>query len=136
MLAPMLLARRYLSGEAGPRLVLRTLAVAGLEAQVVYSHGCFVDVLAPDGAKGGAAAYVARSLGIAWEHVVGAGNSGNDADLLRRTSRGIAVGNCDADLKRLAPSSTVYFAHAGHGAGLVEGLGYWLGRSSQSAKTG
>ena len=30
MLAPMLLARRYLSGEDGPRLVLRTLAVAGL----------------------------------------------------------------------------------------------------------
>lgn len=30
MLAPMLLARRYLSGEDGPRLVLRMLAIAGL----------------------------------------------------------------------------------------------------------
>jgi len=124
------------SGPGIVPFVRRLLAEAGLAAQVVYSHGRFVDVLAPGGAKGGAAEYVARRLGIPSVNVVGAGNSGNDADLLCRTAFGIAVANCDADLRALAPPSTVYFADAEYAAGLIEGMRYWLGRVSPAANTG
>ncbi len=125
--------------DAGPVVVpwiRQRLAEARLVAEVVYSHGRFLDVLAPGGAKGGAADYVARRLGIPAESVIGAGNSGNDADLLRRTARGIAVSNCDADLHALAPLPTVYFAQAQYAAGLVEGMRYWHGGTSSAVKTG
>ncbi|GAB3677890.1 HAD family hydrolase [Salinisphaera aquimarina] len=125
--------------DAGPNvvpLVREQLARAQLIAQVVYSHDHFIDVLAPGGAKGGAAEHVARCLEIPAARVVGAGNSGNDLDLLRRTAYGIAVANRDTDLQALAPLPSVYFSRAPHAAGLVEGMCYWQGGASPSVKTG
>jgi len=117
-------------------LVTQHLAKAGLAAQVVYSHSRFVDVLAPGGAKGGAAEHVARQLGIPPAYVVGAGNSGNDMDLLCLAGHGIAVGNCDDDLRNFASTAKVYFAQAHYAGGLIEGMHYWLGRGTLAVKTG
>lgn len=104
----------------------RRLVQAGLDAEVIDSHGCYIDVVAPGANKNDAARYVARRLNLSTDTILAAGNAGNDVDLLLGAAGGIAVGNCDADIRALRASSRLYFATGEYASGVVEGLTYWL----------
>ena len=74
---------------------------AGLAASVIFSHHEFLDVL-PDGAsKGNAMHYLARRWGLAMDRILVAGDSGNDADMLRGGAQAVVVANHSSELRQL-----------------------------------
>lgn len=114
---------------AGVGDIEQALHDAGLAARIVYSAGRYLDVLPERSGKGSAVAYVADRLGVAPQHVVVAGDSGNDLDMMRPELgfRAVAVGNASPELSaHRAPR--LYHATEHHAAGIREGLVHhgWL----------
>lgn len=111
-------------GEADYHRFLDGLAKRGLRAKVVFSNRIKLDVVPEAAGKGRAIRYLAGRLDVADDHVVVAGDSGNDIDMFVAPFRGIVVGNADADLRALR-GDTIYFAGGYHAAGVLEGLRHW-----------
>jgi hydroxymethylpyrimidine pyrophosphatase-like HAD family hydrolase len=75
--------------------------------------------------KAHAAAHVLRTLGFAREECVAAGDSNNDAAMLRSGIAFVLVANASGDLVRAAeaaPQPHHYRACASHADGCVEGI--------------
>ena len=105
--------------------VRERLQEAGLRAAVIYSHGRFLDVLAHRASKGQAVRYLSYKWGVPPERIAVAGDSGNDAEMLRGPFRAIVVGNHDPELEELRGRRGVYFAERALAAGVLEGLRHW-----------
>ncbi len=122
----------YLEDDADARLgeLRRRLDERGLAAKVVYSAGRFLDLLPARSGKGEAIRYLAEEVGIASDHVITAGDTGNDLDMMRPELgfRAIAVGNASEELAA-READNLYHAAAYHAAGIREGLEHygWLG---------
>jgi len=100
----------------------------GLDACVVFSHGRYLDLLPPRGCKGSAAAYLASTLGAPLATARAAGNSGNDASLLRTVGQPIVVANHGGELRSLCRGSGVFVATRPAGRGVVEGIEHYRAR--------
>lgn len=101
---------------------------AGIHSSVIYSSDRDVDFL-PEGLnKGTAAAFVARKLGFDQDHVIVAGNSGNDAKLFEHDFYGIIVSNAHEVLKRYAALPLVYLSPDARADGVRDGLQHWIGK--------
>lgn len=93
---------------------------------LVFSHGAYVDVLPHRASKGKAVRYLATKWGIPLRNIATAGDSGNDADMLRGETAGIVVGNHSPELEPLRKGATrVYFARAHFAGGIIEGLRHY-----------
>ena len=102
---------------------LRTaLAEAGIAANVIASHGRFVDILPANAGKAAAMRHVAATLGVNGADVYAAGDSGNDADMLEACANAIVVSNYAPEIARLSKRPEVYLARGSHANGAVEGL--------------
>lgn len=113
-------------GEAPPVSAIRaTLKEAGLAATVVLSHGAYLDVLPARASKGKAVAHLAHRWGLTRERILVAGDSGNDADMLRLGGLGVVVGNHQPELEKIARRPNVYMAEGHHAWGVVEGIRHW-----------
>ncbi len=102
--------------------VRRLLKQNRLSAQVIYSHDAYLDLLPYRASKGEAVRYLALRWGLQLERVLGAGDSGNDAEMFRIGARGVVVGNHSRELEALRGTPNVYFANADHADGVVEGM--------------
>ena len=100
----------------------RLLTRAGLAANVVHSHGRFIDVLAPHAGKAAAVETYAGSRGLGLDDCVAAGDSGNDRDMLERCGAAIVVGNALPELLTLEPRNGLIRTHDHYAAGVLEGL--------------
>ena len=110
-------------GRAGEAEAIRaTLAQAGLPARVIFSHGRFIDVLAPRAGKAAALAFYMREQGLSLRHAIACGDSGNDRDMLEAAGRAIVVGNADADLADLPTRPGLIRTTAYSASGIMEGL--------------
>jgi sucrose-phosphate synthase len=69
--------------------------------------------------------YVSWRFGIDMSHVLTAGDSGNDIDMLRGLSRGIVVGNYSKEVGVLKKSKDVYFSAQTNAAGILDGLKHY-----------
>jgi len=104
---------------------------AGVDTNVIYSSNRDLDFL-PDGVnKGTAAAFLARELGFDRDHVMVAGNSGNDAKLFEHGFYGVIVANAHEELKQFADERRVYLSSHSHADGVRDGLQYWMPRLSK-----
>ncbi len=114
----------YLDSDEIPKLgaLRRLLRRSGLHANLVYSHGRFLDVLPIRCSKGMALRWVAQRWGIDLANIVVAGDSGNDRDLLTGATPAVVVGNHAEEIADLAETPLVYFAQAPHAGGILEGL--------------
>ena len=63
--------------------------------------------------------------GFSPEHVLVAGDSGNDAGMLLGKTLGVVVGNYSSELEFLRKRPRIYFAEASHAAGILEGIHYY-----------
>lgn len=109
----------------GVRGVRRLLKGRGLAATVIFSHGEFLDLLPGRASKGRAVAFLARRWGLGLgDRMLVAGDSGNDADMLRSGALGVVVGNHSSELRSLRGRDAVYFAAASHARGILEGIGH------------
>ena len=98
------------------------LMAAGIGAQVIYSHGRYLDILPHRVSKGHAIVHVAQKLNIPMAEVFGAGDSGNDMQMLQMVGRPIVVANHTDELISLRNHGGAYFSTASHAGGVLEGV--------------
>lgn len=105
--------------------IKKTLREAGLRAKVVMSLGTFLDIIPVRGGSDLSVRHVLWKWGFAPEHVLVAGDSGNDAGMLLGRTLGVVVANHSKELNRLKKRPRIYFAQAPHAAGILEGINYY-----------
>jgi sucrose-phosphate synthase len=98
---------------------------AKLRCQVIYSHGQFLDILPYRASKGRAIKYLKYKWNISPENVMVAGDSGNDADMLRGRTCGLVVGNHSKELEDLKGQRRIFFSEKEYAGGIIDGLIYY-----------
>ncbi len=96
-----------------------------LRCQVIYSHNQFLDILPYRASKGKAVNYLRYKYEFLPRHVMVAGDSGNDADMLEGNTRGLIVGNHSEELAFLKDAPRIYFSTGEYAAGIIEGLHHY-----------
>lgn len=100
-------------------------------AEVVFSHGKYLDILPVGGSKGGAVAWVARTAGVTTCEVVAVGDSGNDASMLHAVGMPAMVANADEDLVEACGSlEHVYCSPRAYGLGVIDAYHHFGGVSA------
>ncbi len=93
---------------------------------VIHSFGQFLDIVPIRANKGQALRYVAHRLGIPLEHILVAGGSGADEDMMRGNTLAVVVANRHhEELSQLAENGNIYFAHQAHALGILEAVEYY-----------
>lgn len=99
------------------------LSAAGLDVTVVYSSDRDLDVLPKHADKGKALAWLADRLGVAFEDIVVAGDTGNDSAMfLLPRVHGIVMPGATPELRSAVADRAVFFARAPMADGVTEGL--------------
>lgn len=110
---------------AGAKSLRTRLRKNGLHANVIYSHGQYLDLLPLRASKGFAVRYFADKWGIPLEKILVAGDSGNDLDMMVGRTMGVVVGNHEPELEKLRNLESVYFANGEHAKGILEAIKYF-----------
>ena len=105
--------------------IKRMLRKQDLHAEVIISHDFYVDILPVRASKGAALRFVADKWGIPVEHILAAGDSGNDEDMLAGETLGVVVGNHSPELEVLRGRERIYFAEGEYAAGILEAMNYY-----------
>ena len=93
---------------------------------VIFSFGQFLDVLPIRASKGLALRYMAATWGIPLDHILVAGGSGADLDMMRGNTLAVVVGNRHhEELSQLEDIERIYFAEAEGAAGILEALAHY-----------
>lgn len=109
----------------GVPAIRRALRRRGVHVNVIYSHQAYIDILPIRASKGLAVRFVADRWGLSMDHVLVAGDSGNDEEMLIGHSLGVVVGNHSPELEHLKGRKRVYFARDAHAAGVLEGIEHY-----------
>ena len=118
---------RWPPGEGYQYRLYHCLGQAGIEAEVIYSHGSFVDILPLGVHKGAAVKRVSKQLfDCRRPRLVAAGDRMNDQMMLAIADIAILPGNAHNELKQWAaqalPPERLYIARRHVAAGVLEGL--------------
>ncbi|MEW6677212.1 MAG: HAD-IIB family hydrolase [Pseudomonadota bacterium] len=108
-----------------PQDIHARLRARGLHARLIYSHQAYLDVLPVRASKGHAVRYLAYKWGLPLGAFLVAGDSGNDEEMLLGDTLGVVVGNHSPELAPLRGLERIYFARAGHAAGILEGMAHY-----------
>jgi len=103
----------------------KTLDDIGIAHVVCYSSSVDLDVIPARAGKGKAVDYVRKKLGIDKKHVLAAGDSGNDRELLSMGFMGVVVANHKSELKVEKLPPDVYWAKLNYAAGVIEGMEHY-----------
>ncbi len=109
----------------GVKDIIRHLRRRDLKVNVIYSNDQFLDILPIRASKGLAVRYFAMKWGLPLEHILVAGDSGNDEEMLRGNTLAVVVGNYSLELEKLRGSPRVYFARGHYAWGIIEGLDHY-----------
>ncbi len=96
-----------------------------IKANLIISHGAYLDILPYRASKGRAIRYLAYRWNIPHDSILVAGDSGNDEDMLRGELLGVVVGNHSQELKKLKGRRRIYFAGSKYAKGVIEGINYY-----------
>jgi sucrose-6F-phosphate phosphohydrolase len=96
-----------------------------MEVTLVYSSSRDLDILPKGVSKGTAALFLASLWSFDKDHVIVAGNSGNDRALFEQGFYGIVVANAHEELKALK-GPRIYQCRKEIAAGVLEGLKHWI----------
>jgi sucrose-phosphate synthase len=105
--------------------ITRHLRQKHLHANVVFSHGMYLDILPVRASKGSAIRYLADKWGIPFDSILVAGDSGNDAEMLSGNTLGVVVGNHSEELEALRDRERIYFADGHYAWGILEGIEHY-----------
>ena len=129
----------YMDPSKAPTLkeISDSLRAIGVLANLIFSHGQYLDLVPIRSSKGLALRYVALRWGIPMDRVLVAGDSGNDRDMLLGRALGVVVGNRSRELEQLRGKERIYFADAPHAWGILEGIDHYdfLGEIRQPAES-
>lgn len=97
-----------------------------LAANVIHSFGQYLDLVPIRASKGQALRYVAHRFSIPLEHVLVAGGSGADEDMMRGNTLAVVVANRHhEELSQLADLERIYFAQRPHAFGILEAIAHY-----------
>jgi sucrose-phosphate synthase len=106
--------------------IYKLLRQKEISANVSISFGQFLDVIPSRASKGQALRYVAQRLDIPLEHILVAGGSGADEDMMRGNTLAVVVANRhNEELSQLDDVDRIYFAGQPHAAGILEALQHY-----------
>jgi sucrose-phosphate synthase len=106
-------------------VIKRILREHGIRAKCVMSLGMFLDIIPSRAGSGISIRHMAYKWGFPLEHILVAGDSGNDEEMLAGNILGVVVGNYSKELEKLRKYPRVYFAQQCHAAGIMEGVEYY-----------
>jgi len=117
--------------ESGKEKIAKEKAVEilgknGIKANVIISHGVYLDVLPANCDKGKAALFLIHEKKIKKDDVIVAGDSENDLDLFYAFDKGIVVANALNELKDKLKNKKIYFAKNSYASGVMEGIKFYL----------
>ena len=107
------------------RQLYRLLRENRLQANLVYSHQAYLDVLPERASKGRAIRYLSYKWGVPLQNFLVAGDSGNDEEMLVGDTLGIVVGNHSPELEPLRGQEQIYFAEHVCASGILEGIEHY-----------
>lgn len=97
-----------------------------LTANVFCSFGQFLDIVPSRASKGQALRYLSWRFDIPLEHMLVAGGSGADEDMMRGNTLAVVVGNRHhEELSRLLDLERIYFARQPHAFGILEAIEHY-----------
>jgi sucrose-phosphate synthase len=97
-----------------------------LTVNVIHAFGQFLDVVPIRASKGQALRYVAHRFGIPLEHILVAGGSGADEDMMRGNTLAVVVANRHhEELSQLVEMDNIYFAREAHALGILEAIEHY-----------
>lgn len=117
----------YVDTAKAPRIreIVREIRRRKIAAKTIFSRGQYLDFLPQRASKGLAVWYVANKWGIPMDHVLVAGDSGNDEEMLTMNVLGVVVGNYAPELENLRGNAKIYFASKPFALGILEGIDYF-----------
>ncbi len=118
----------YFDPRKAPSLdeIIALLRQKELTANVISSFGQFLDIVPSRASKGQALRYVSQRLDIPLEHILVAGGSGADEDMMRGNTLAVVVGNRHhEELSQLVDQERIYFAEQPHALGLLEAIDHY-----------
>jgi sucrose-phosphate synthase len=108
-----------------PAAIKRILREHGIRTKCIVSLGMYLDIIPCRAGSGISIRHMAYKWGFPLEHILVAGDSGNDEEMLAGSTLGVVVGNYSKELEKLRKYPRVYFAQQEHAAGIVEGIEYY-----------
>lgn len=96
-----------------------------IKANVIFSHGQYLDILPYRASKGKAIRYLAYRWNIPFENILVAGDSGNDIEMLKGDLLGVVVANYSKELEVLKGQKRIYFAKRKYAAGIIDGIDHY-----------
>jgi sucrose-phosphate synthase len=97
-----------------------------LTCNVILAFGQFLDVLPSCASKGQALRYVAQRLDIPLEHILVAGGSGADEDMMRGNTLAVVVANrYHEELSHMIDLDRIYFAKQSYALGILEAIEHY-----------
>ncbi|MEN8179437.1 MAG: HAD-IIB family hydrolase [Pseudomonadota bacterium] len=118
----------YIDPEKAPSLeeINQLLHQEEQSVNVTLSFGQFLDILPIRASKGLALRYMAARWDVPLDHILVAGGSGADEDMMRGNTLAVVVGNRHhEELSQLEDVDRIYFAKAPGAGGILEALEYY-----------
>lgn len=118
----------FVDAETAPPLaeLQRLLHQAELSVNAILSFGQFLDVLPARASKGLALRWVAERLEIPVDHILVAGGSGADEDMMRGNTLAVVVANRHhEELSQLTDQQRIYFARQPFALGILEAVEHY-----------
>jgi sucrose-phosphate synthase len=95
-------------------------------ANAIQAFGRFLDIIPSRASKGRALRYVAQRWGIPLEHILVAGGSGADQDMMRGNTLAVVVANRHGEeLSGLEELERIYFAGRPYALGILEAIDHY-----------
>jgi sucrose-phosphate synthase len=118
----------YIDPEHAPGLeeINNLLHLHEQTVSVFLSFGQFLDIVPVRASKGFALRWFADQWGIPLEHILVAGGSGADEDMMRGTTMAVVVANRHhEELSALTDVERIYFAKQPYAAGILEAIEHY-----------
>ena len=118
----------YMDPETAPPIdeINSMLHQADLSVNTFLSFGQYLDIVPIRASKGFALRYYADQWGVPLEHVLAAGGSGTDEDMLRGNTLAVVVANRhNEELSHLTDVERIYFSKQGYSRGIIEAIEYY-----------
>ena len=118
----------YIDPGKSPSLeeIQSLLHQADQNVNLILAFGQFLDIIPIRASKGQALRYFASRWDIPLDHILTAGGSGADEDMMRGNTLAVVVANRhDEELSQLIETDQIYFAQKPYAAGIVEAIHYF-----------
>jgi sucrose-phosphate synthase len=118
----------YYDAEHAPSIeeIKTLLRKEELAANVIHAFGQFLDIIPVRASKGLALRYLAHQWQIPLEHILVAGGSGADEDMMRGNTLAVVVANRHhEELSQLVEHEQIYFAKQPYALGIMEAIEHY-----------